>query len=103
MCLVMCMVAIASWADTEHDKATERMEDAGQVLQEIMKAPDKGIPQEVIDHAKCIAIVPHEVKGGLRFRCRSRQRCRGVQNGKRLECTGFLHHHRWKLGRADRT
>jgi SH3 domain-containing YSC84-like protein 1 len=67
MLLIICAFAVASQADTEHDKAVKRMEDAGQVLQEITQAPDKGIPQEVIDHAKCIAIIPHEVKGGFVF------------------------------------
>jgi lipid-binding SYLF domain-containing protein len=46
----------------------------GRVLQEIMSAPDKGIPEEVIEGAKCIAVIPHEIKGGLVF---------GVALGKR--------------------
>jgi SH3 domain-containing YSC84-like protein 1 len=29
--------------------------------------PDKGIPEEVLEHAKCIAVVPHMVKGGFVF------------------------------------
>jgi lipid-binding SYLF domain-containing protein len=37
------------------------------VLHEVMAAPDKGIPEEVLDHAKCIAVVPHMVKGGFVF------------------------------------
>jgi SH3 domain-containing YSC84-like protein 1 len=32
-----------------------------------MATPDKGIPQEVIDHAKCIAVIPHLIKGGFVF------------------------------------
>jgi len=32
-----------------------------------MAAPDKGIPDEVMEHAKCIAVVPHMVKGGFVF------------------------------------
>jgi lipid-binding SYLF domain-containing protein len=32
-----------------------------------MSAPDKGIPEEVMDHAKCIAVVPHMIKGGFVF------------------------------------
>jgi lipid-binding SYLF domain-containing protein len=40
-----------------------------------MVAPDKGIPEEVLDHAKCIAVVPHMIKGGLVF---------GAENGKGL-------------------
>jgi SH3 domain-containing YSC84-like protein 1 len=29
--------------------------------------PDKGIPEEVLEHAKCVAVIPHIVKGGLIF------------------------------------
>jgi lipid-binding SYLF domain-containing protein len=32
-----------------------------------MGMPDKGIPEEVLEHAKCIAVVPHMVKGGFVF------------------------------------
>ncbi len=32
-----------------------------------MAAPDKGIPDEVLEHARCIAAVPHLVKGGFVF------------------------------------
>ena len=32
-----------------------------------MAAPDKGIPEEVMDHAKCVAVVPHMIKGGFVF------------------------------------
>ena len=30
-----------------------------------MSAPDKGVPEEVVDNAKCILVVPHLVKGGF--------------------------------------
>ena len=32
---------------------------------EIMAAPDKGIPEEVLNGAKCIAVVPDMAKGGF--------------------------------------
>ncbi|MGC1462081.1 MAG: lipid-binding SYLF domain-containing protein [Terracidiphilus sp.] len=54
-----------SFADT--DATADRLSMAGTALQEIMAAPDKGIPEEVLDHAKCIAVVPHMVKGGFIF------------------------------------
>jgi lipid-binding SYLF domain-containing protein len=54
-----------SWADT--DATIDRLQNAGNVLHEIMAAPDKGIPQEVFEHAKCIAVVPHMVKGAFIF------------------------------------
>lgn len=53
------------WADSPSEAAADRLEHAGAVLHEIMAAPDKGIPEEVLEHAKCIAVVPHMVKGGF--------------------------------------
>jgi lipid-binding SYLF domain-containing protein len=32
-----------------------------------MATPDKGIPEEVLDHAKCVAVVPRMIKAGLVF------------------------------------
>jgi lipid-binding SYLF domain-containing protein len=66
--------ASAAWAETR-EEVQNRLDNAATVLQEIMVAPDKGIPEEVLDHAKCIAVVPHMIKGGLVF---------GAENGKGL-------------------
>jgi lipid-binding SYLF domain-containing protein len=41
------------------------VQSAATVLDEIMAAPDKGIPVEILDSAKCIAIVPSLLKGGF--------------------------------------
>jgi lipid-binding SYLF domain-containing protein len=61
------------WAATDREATTDRLDHAGAVLHEIMSAPDKGIPEEVLEHAKCIAIVPHMLKGGFVF---------GAENGR---------------------
>jgi SH3 domain-containing YSC84-like protein 1 len=61
----MLGVATLGWSDTKKEDATDRLDNAAKVLHEIMAAPDKGIPAEVLDHAKCIAVVPHMVKGGF--------------------------------------
>jgi len=37
---------------------TKRLNDAAAVLTEVMSAPDKGIPTELLEHANCIVIVP---------------------------------------------
>ncbi len=44
---------------------TARLQAAGQVMNEIMAAPDKGIPEEVLNDAKCIAVVPDLAKGAF--------------------------------------
>jgi lipid-binding SYLF domain-containing protein len=55
-----------SWAGG-HQDSVDRLADAGKVLDEIMSSPDKGIPQEVLDSAKCIAVVPRMIKGAFIF------------------------------------
>lgn len=55
-----------AWADGKKD-SIERLGNAATVLNEIMSSPDKGIPQEVIDNAKCIAVVPSLMKGAFIF------------------------------------
>jgi SH3 domain-containing YSC84-like protein 1 len=43
------------------DKASERVENAGKVLKEILDAPDS-IPQSVLDKADCVVILPSVLK-----------------------------------------
>lgn len=61
--LVLCGVSLAD--EREHD--IERMQAAGAVLDEIMTAPDGGIPQQIIESAECVAVVPSLLKGGFGF------------------------------------
>jgi SH3 domain-containing YSC84-like protein 1 len=55
------------WAGSAREDATDRLDNATQVLHDIMGMPDKGIPEEVLERAKCLAVVPHMVKGGFIF------------------------------------
>jgi len=61
------------WAGTDREATVNRLDHAGAVLHEIMSAPDKGIPEEVLEHARCVAVVPHLLKGGFVF---------GAENGR---------------------
>src|SRR5579871_1139013 len=47
------------------ETAAERTESASNVLNEIMSTPDKGIPEEILSSAKCVAVVPSLLKGGF--------------------------------------
>ena len=74
---LMLFVALFSltslgWTESRQE-STERLDNAATVLHEIMSTPDKGIPEEVLDHAKCLAVVPHMIKGGFVF---------GAENGR---------------------
>jgi len=65
--LAMLSVGTLCWAGSAREDATDRLDNATTVLHEIMGMPDKGIPEEVLEHAKCIAVIPHMVKGGFVF------------------------------------
>ena len=67
--LALAMLSLGSlcWARSAKQDATERLENATTVLHEIMGMPDKGIPEEVLEHAKCVAVIPNMVKGGFVF------------------------------------
>src|SRR5712675_1559502 len=65
--LAMLSLGALCWAGSAREDATERLENATNVLHEIMGMPDKGIPEEVLEHAKCVAVVPHMIKGGFIF------------------------------------
>ena len=72
---VVAMLGMTSicWAGTDREATVDRLQHAGAVLHEIMAAPDKGIPEEVLEHAKCVGVVPHMLKGGFVF---------GAENGR---------------------
>ena len=63
--LLVVGFATFSWAGTARQDADNRLDNSAQVLHAIMDAPDKGIPQEVMEHAKCVAVVPKMLKGGF--------------------------------------
>ncbi|MEO8369366.1 MAG: lipid-binding SYLF domain-containing protein [Candidatus Solibacter sp.] len=54
LALSLCSTAALFAADT----AQERMADATKVFSEIMATPDKGIPQDLLEKANCVIIVP---------------------------------------------
>ncbi len=63
-CGLMCAFLISSFTFAS-ESAASRADAAATVLNEIMAAPDNGIPVEILDSAKCVAVVPNLVKGGF--------------------------------------
>lgn len=55
------IVALAS----EKDHATKIINESATVFNEIMSAPDKGIPRNILNHAQCIGIVPDLKRAGF--------------------------------------
>jgi lipid-binding SYLF domain-containing protein len=63
--LMLMVMTSAAWTAGDRDKDVERVQAAATVLDEIMAAPDKGLPEEVISSAECVAVVPSLLKGGF--------------------------------------
>lgn len=65
--LVVALGSFALAADDQakESKASDRVQSAADVLNEIQSAPDSGIPQEILGKAECVAVVPSMLKGGF--------------------------------------
>ena len=57
----LVITTTAVWADT----AQERLTEASSVFSEIMKTPDKGIPQDLLSKADCVIILPNVKKAAF--------------------------------------
>ena len=67
---VVLILANMSWAadtDPDHTDIGKRIVKSAEVLNEIMATPDKAIPDEVMEHAKCIAVIPSVIKLAIGF------------------------------------
>jgi SH3 domain-containing YSC84-like protein 1 len=54
-------------ATGEKTDIEKRLDNSGSVLDEIMKVPEKGIPQDAFTSAKCVVVIPSTVKIALVF------------------------------------
>lgn len=58
--MVLMLSAGALWAQTDVEK---RIDEAATVFSEVMQTPDKAIPQQLMDRAQCVVVIPG-MKGG---------------------------------------
>ena len=58
--MVLMLSAGALWAQTDVEK---RIDEAATVFSEVMQTPDKAIPQQLMDSAQCVVVIPG-MKGG---------------------------------------
>jgi lipid-binding SYLF domain-containing protein len=62
MLMVFALTALPALAAQDKDaKETDRLDNAGTVLEEILNVPDN-IPQELLDKAECVVIFPSVIK-----------------------------------------
>src|ERR1700730_13795131 len=60
MALALCSLPALA-ADEKDTKETDRLENAGNVMEEILNIPDN-IPQDLLDKAECVVVFPSVVK-----------------------------------------
>ncbi|GMR00497.1 MAG: lipid-binding SYLF domain-containing protein [Zetaproteobacteria bacterium] len=68
--LLLALICVAGWmpvavAGAMKVKATEKVEDAGEVMRTIMNSPDKSIPKDLLRQSAGVAIFPGVIKGGF--------------------------------------
>ena len=61
------LVGTYAWAGSAREETVDRLQKSVDVLHAVMSTPDKGIPEEVLNSAKCILVVPDLIKGGFIF------------------------------------
>ena len=72
MRLITTVLAVAAltgplFAKSEKAKTDARLDDSASLFSEVMGTPDKAIPQNLLDKAYCIVLVPGLKKGGFVF------------------------------------
>jgi len=58
LAVTLAMVPAIAPLMAKDDEPAKRLAESTAILTEIMAAPDKGIPQELLDHAHCVVVVP---------------------------------------------
>ena len=64
--MALALTALPTLAAPDNDKETDRLENSGSVLEEILNVPDD-IPQDLLDKAECVIIFPSVLKFAIGF------------------------------------
>jgi lipid-binding SYLF domain-containing protein len=62
---ILLVVGTSALAQDKLKDESHQSEKAAKVFHEIMAAPDKAIPQDILDRAECIAVFPDVLKAGF--------------------------------------
>jgi hypothetical protein len=60
-------IATVAFAADREVKVEDRLDASADTLMDMMKASDHGIPQDLLDKAKCVVVVPGMKKAGFIF------------------------------------
>ena len=65
VCLLLAFCFVCSARPADLTDQTKQVNKASTVFREIMATPDKAIPRDLLDDAKCVAVFPSVVKAGF--------------------------------------
>src|ERR1700758_1179492 len=65
--VVICVALAVTALYSQEERPDHRLQASTDVLHEIMSAPDKGIPKDLLSKAQCIVIVPGLKKAAFIF------------------------------------
>lgn len=67
--IILALISLAPIAlhAQKESSTTDRLDAAADVLSDMMKAGDKGIPQDLMNKAECVIVVPNMKKAGFIF------------------------------------
>lgn len=72
--LALLIASTSAFAGQKHSKhyrdAVSQSQKASQVFRQIMRAPDKSVPRDILDGAECVAVFPQVLKAGFVFGAR---------------------------------
>ena len=65
LALTFALLSIATAVAHAGEEESKRAENAVRVLKEVMQAPDKAIPKDLLQNAHAIAVIPDVIKAGF--------------------------------------
>ena len=63
--LALAATSLSAFGETDKAKLSERLTNATAVVNQIMSAPDKGIPSSILSGASCVVVVPSYKKAAF--------------------------------------
>ena len=62
---LLALLSLSAGPAAAQESALKRLDSAAAVLQETLDAPDRDIPQDLLDHAECVGVFPSVFKGAF--------------------------------------
>lgn len=67
---LVLVTASVAFAEPEAEKLVTKVNTAREVYVELLAEPDRSVPKALLERCKCVAVIPHAVKGAIGFGAR---------------------------------